>query len=177
MKEYANSPETSAKSFELIKYANLSIMKTDIIKTLFPNSGGRLQNVHLSDLNLPKAGNRSLSTRKIASLALKAQLFVTSEQRNYYPQVAEGVTLDTTGDEPVVKKVKKSTKVPILNSRLLKAVVKHKADSSSEQSNVSTQGTMFAYFKKSPPINTNMLSSTNAKPHNNLGHCPQHPIP
>jgi hypothetical protein len=134
-------------------------MKTDIIKTLFSKSGGRLQNVQLSDLNLPKAANRSLSNRKIASLALKAQLFVTSEQRNYYPQVPEGITLDTTGDEPVVKKVKKSTKAPILNSRLLKSVMKHKVDSSSEKSNVSTHGTMFAYFKKSPPVNTNVLQS------------------
>jgi hypothetical protein len=120
MKEYASTSESLTKTCELVKYGNLSVVKSDILKSLFPHSNGRLENVQMSDLCLPKAANRTLSNRKITSLALKAKLFVTSEQRNYYPMVNEDLILDTSGNEPVVKKSKKSSSASILNQKLLK---------------------------------------------------------
>ena len=120
MMEYASSPQSSAKTFQMVSYANLSVVKSDILKTLFPSSGGQLEYVQLHDLSLPKTPNRKLTARKLACLATKAHNFVLPCQRAYYPVSATTMKLVDSADGPTAKKAKASGKSSVLPKRVLK---------------------------------------------------------
>ena len=92
----------------MVQYANISVIKSDIIKQLFPNSDELLENVEMSDFSLLKAKNRPITSRKLASLATKARYFVDTNQRAYYPSSIFTTQVLDGSDGPTFKKVRTS---------------------------------------------------------------------
>ena len=123
MMEYANSPLSTAKTFQMVQYTNISVIKRAIIKQFFPNSDRFLENVELSDFSLIKAKNRPITSRKLASLATKARDFVDANQRAYYPSSIFSTQILDGSDGPTLKKVR-TARSSILPKRLVQILSK-----------------------------------------------------
>ena len=108
MKPYVNSGPEEEYTHQYLRCSNISVLKSQLIKSLFSSSNGDLNSVHLNDLSLPVHPNKVLSKKKIESIRLKIDMFVSQDQRNYYPEIGcnDLLVIDRDGDVPTVKKRK-----------------------------------------------------------------------
>jgi hypothetical protein len=77
MKPYVDSPATEEIRHNYLRFTNLTVLRESLIKKLFPNSDGTLSSVALKDLSLPISPNKVLSEKKIASIRMKINMFVS----------------------------------------------------------------------------------------------------
>ena len=141
MKPYVDSPATEEIRHSYLRFTNLTVLRESLIKKLYPNSDGTLSSVALKDLSLPISPNKVLSEKKIASIRMKINMFVSPAQRDYYPEIkcSEDYVVDTEGEIPTLKKQKgkKKREYSILDDKKTQPSKRRQSTTSSAEKSLS----------------------------------------
>jgi hypothetical protein len=121
MNNYVYSDASTEYKHVFVAPNEIEHVRSACIKALFPSSDGTLDTIEMNDLNtllLPIQANKILTGAKLNGIATKAHLFVSAEQRAYYPST-EHIVIKDSGNVTTTKpkKLKELSKMVITKTQ------------------------------------------------------------